>query len=243
MRIPRIHTDHGLAEGETLALGDAQGHYLKNVLRLKSGADVRLFNGRDAVDYRARIEFDGKQALASVAGIIPAAAESPLSSQVIQALARPDHVDWMLQKTTELGVHRVLLFNAARTQTPQKTARLQKKLEHWRSVAISACEQCGRARLPVIEFQPDLRAALAATIPGLRILLDAGGAPLPSLLRAPAGGIAILLGPEGGLDAGEIQLARECGFASASLGPRVLRTETAAAAALAIAQSCIGDMA
>lgn len=243
MRIPRIHTDHGLAEGETIALGDSQSHYLKNVLRLKPGAAVRLFNGSEAVDYGARIEFDGKQALASIEAAVAAAVESPLFSQVIQALARPDHVDWMLQKATELGVHRILLFNAERTQTPLKAARLEKKRAHWRGIAISACEQCGRARLPLIEFEPDLRAALAATIPGYRILLDTGGAPLPTLLQAPGSGIAILLGPEGGLHATEIQLAREAGFSPASLGPRVLRTETAAAAALAIAQSCIGDMA
>jgi len=242
MRIPRIHTDHGLAEGETIALGDAQSHYLKNVLRLKPGAAVRLFDGHAAVDHLARIDFDGKSALAIVEGAVPAAVESPLSSQVMQGLARPDHVDWMLQKTTELGVHRVLLFNAERTQTPLKGSRLERKLAHWRGVAISACEQCGRARLPLIEFRPDLRAALAAVIPGPRILLDAGGAPLPSLLQSPASGIAILLGPEGGLDPAEIHCAREAGFTPASLGPRVLRTETAAVAALTIAQSALGDM-
>jgi 16S rRNA (uracil1498-N3)-methyltransferase len=242
VRISRIHTDHALAEGDTVTLGDAQSHYLKNVLRLKAGAAVRLFNGRDAIDHLAQLEFDGKKALATVRSAVPAVAESPLHSQVVQALARPDHVDWMLQKTTELGVHRVLLFNAARTQTPLKAARLDKKLDHWRGIVVSACEQCGRARLPAVDFMPDLRAALAATIPGHRILLDSAGSPLPSLLQTPASGIAILLGPEGGLDAAEIQSAREAGFASASLGPRVLRTETAAAAALAIAQSCIGDM-
>jgi 16S rRNA (uracil1498-N3)-methyltransferase len=242
MRISRIHTDNELAEGETIVLGESQSHYLKNVLRLKPGAAVRLFNGLDGLDHCAHIEFEGKSVLAAIGPALPAAAESPLHSQVIQALARPDHVDWMLQKATELGVHRVLLFNAARTQTPLKETRLGKKLDHWRAVVTNACEQCGRARLPRIEFVPDLGAALAATIPGYRILLDAGGSPLPSLLRAPAGGVAILLGPEGGLDAVEIQSARESGFASASLGPRVLRTETAAATALAIAQSCIGDM-
>jgi 16S rRNA (uracil1498-N3)-methyltransferase len=242
VRTSRIHTDEGLAEGETIALGESQGHYLKNVLRLKPGSEVRLFNGVDGVDHRAQIEFDGKRVLATIGAALPAAAESPLHSQVIQALARSDHVDWMLQKSTELGVHRVLLFNASRTQTPLKDRRLDKKLDHWKAVVTSACEQCGRARLPAIEFLPDLGAALAATIPGHRILLDAGGSSLPSLLRAPSTGVAILVGPEGGLDAAEIQSARESGFASASLGPRVLRTETAAAAALAIAQSCIGDM-
>ena len=242
MRIPRVHVDNELEAGATIALAEAQSHYLKHVLRLKPGAAVRLFDGREAIDHAARIDFDGKTALATVEGPLPAAAESPLSSQVLQGLARPDHVDWTLQKTTELGVGQVTLFNAARTQTPLKGSRLERKLAHWRGVAISACEQCGRARLPYIEFQPDLRAALAVTIPGQRILLDAGGAPLPSFLATPSTGVAILLGPEGGLDAAEIQLARETGFASASLGPRVLRTETAAVAALTIVQSAWGDM-
>ena len=242
MRIPRIHVDNELQAGASIALAEAQSHYLKHVLRLKAGAAVRLFDGREAVDHAAHIEFDGKTVLATIEGPLPAAAESTLSSQVLQGLARPDHVDWTLQKTTELGVSHITLFNAARTQTPLKGSRLERKLAHWRGVAISACEQCGRARLPKIEFEPDLRAALARTIPGQRILLDAGGAPLPSLLAAPSTGVTILLGPEGGLDAVEIQLARESGFASASLGPRVLRTETAAVAALSIAQSCIGDL-
>ena len=103
-----------------MTLGDSQSHYLKNVLRLKPGAAVRLFNGRDAIDHVARVEFEGKKAVATVESVVPAVAESPLHSQVIQALARPDHVDWMLQKTTELGVQRILLFNSARTQAPQK---------------------------------------------------------------------------------------------------------------------------
>ena len=243
MRIPRVHVDGVLEAGAKIALAASQSHYLKHVLRLKPGAAVRLFDGRDAIDHAAVIDFDGKTALATIEGPLPAAAESPLSSQVLQGLARPDHVDWTLQKTTELGVNRITLFNAARTQTPLKGSRLERKLTHWRGVTISACEQCGRARLPLIDFQPDLRAALAAAIPGHRILLDAGGTPLPSLLARPAAGIAILLGPEGGLDADEVHRAREAGFASASLGPRVLRTETAALAALAIAQSCIGDLA
>jgi len=242
MRISRVHVDAPLAVGAEIPLGADRSHYLLHVLRLKSGAGVLLFDGRGAQDYQARIRIEGKQVLASVESVLPAAPESPLHSQLIQGLARPDHVDWTLQKTTELGINRILLFNAARTQTPLKGARLDRKLEHWRGVVASACEQCGRARLPVIEFHPGLRAALAATIPGHRILLDFDGAPLPTLLTRPSTGVALLLGPEGGLDPAELQFARENGFSSASLGPRVLRTETAAVAALALAQSALGDL-
>ncbi len=243
MRIPRVHVDESLEIGAEVRFGAAQIHYLMHVLRLQPGATVHLFNGREALDFVARVEFRGRLAIALVDSVQPAAAESPLLTQIIQGLARADHVDWMLQKTTELGVNRVVLFNAARTQTPLKGARLEKKLAHWRGVTISACEQCGRARLPQIEFHRDLHGALAATIPGHRILLDFEGLPLPSLLEAPSSGLALLLGPEGGLDSGEIQQAREAGYTSARLGPRVLRTETAAVTALAVAQSLRGDLA
>ncbi len=242
MRIPRVHVDQPLAIGAEVELGADRSHYLKHVLRLKTGAPVRLFNGIEAVDYPATLLAGGKPLRARVDSIVPAAAESPLHSQLMQGLARSDHVDWSLQKATELGVNRIVVFNAARTQSPLKGARVARRLEHWRGVVVSACEQCGRARLPALEFHPDLRTALGATIPGHRILLDPAGAPLATLLDVAAGGIALLLGPEGGLDAREIQLAREAGFATASLGPRVLRSETAAAAALAVAQACLGDM-
>jgi len=243
MRMTRVHVDAPLAVGAEISLGADQSHYLLHVLRLKSGATVHCFNGQDSLDYTARIEPRGKRAVAHLEAVQPAAPESVLHSQILQGLARPDHVDWTLQKTTELGVNRIVLFNARRTQTPLKGARLDKKLQHWRGVTISACEQSGRARLPDIEFQPDLRTALAATIPGHRVLLDFEGAPLSSLLAPPSTGVALLLGPEGGLDPAEIQLAREAGYSSARLGPRVLRTETAAVTALAIAQSLLGDLA
>ncbi len=243
MRIPRVHVDQPLAIGAEVELGAERSHYLKHVLRLKAGAPVRLFNGSDSIDYPATITIAGKSVVARVDSREPAAAESPLHSQIIQGLAKADHVDWSLQKSTELGANRFVLFNAARTQTPLKGARLARKLDHWRGVVTSACEQSGRARLPTLVFHADLSAALAATIPGHRVLLDPAGVPLPSLLQTAAGGVALLLGPEGGLDASEIQFAREAGFASASLGPRVLRTETAAATALAIAQACLGDLA
>ncbi len=242
MRIPRVHVDQPLAIGAEIELGADRSHYLLRVLRLQPGAALRLFNGSDAVDHPATLIVADKKAVARVESVVPAAPESPLHSQLIQGLAKSDRVDWTLQKITELGVNRIALFNAARTQSPLRGARIDKKLAHWRGVIASACEQCGRARLPTLELHADLRAALAATIPGHRILLEPDGAPLATLIRPAAGGIALLLGPEGGLDDAEIQYAREAGFASASLGPRVLRTETAAAAALALAQACLGDM-
>ena len=203
---------------------------------------MRLFNGLDANDYCATLWVDGKRLSARIDSSESMSSESALDSEILQGLGRADHMDWMIQKTTELGVKRISLFPAERSQSPIKAAQLDKKLLHWRSVAISACEQSGRALLPTISYHPNLDEALTARRHEQRLLLDFAGPPLQSCLQASATSVAILLGPEGGLTTSEIERAKSAGFMPASLGPRVLRTETAATSALAIAQSLLGDM-
>ncbi len=242
MRLPRVHIDADLAPRGEVWLDKTRGHYLKNVLRLKPGAAFFLFNGRDAEEFEAQLLVDGKRIGARLGASRTCHTESALKGEILQGLARSDHVDWTIQKTTELGASRILLFNATRTQSPLKPAQLERKLAHWRGVAISACEQCGRARLPRIEFQPDLDAVLNAA-PGPGYLLDFEGTPLARVAGQTSSPARILLGPEGGLTADEIRVATAAGFTRASLGPRVLRTETAAAAALAIVQASVGDLA
>lgn len=242
MRIPRVHVDIELAAGMEVALPQAQSHYLKHVLRLKPGAALRLFNGRENCDYSATLIADGKQPGASIESAIAVDAESPLACEILQGLGRADHVDWMIQKTTELGVSHIHLFNAARTQSPLKAKQLEKKLLHWQGVAISACEQCGRARLPRLSFHSGLQDAIGACSSERRLLLDFDGEPLPESLPPTPQSVAILLGPEGGLEAGEIESIRMAGFSATRLGPRVLRTETAAVSAMAIVQALAGDL-
>jgi 16S rRNA (uracil1498-N3)-methyltransferase len=242
MRSVRVHVDAELAVGADIALPQAQSHYLKHVLRLKPGALLQLFNGVDSFDYQAVLGADGKRLCASIEAASVVTTESPLRSEIIQGLGHADHMDWMIQKTTELGVSRISIFPSERTQAPLKSARLEKKRQHWRGVAISACEQCGRAILPAIHYHDNLAHALAACTSDLRLLLEFSGAPLPTALHAPRDSIAILLGPEGGLNPGEIELGKSAGFIPVSLGPRVLRTETAATSALAIAQALQGDL-
>jgi len=242
MRIPRVHVGAELVVGEVLALDKAQGHYLKSVLRLKPGAAFILFNGRDAIDYRATLTFDGKKVNARIESAIPVIAESRLNSEIIQGLGRTDHTDWTIQKTTELGVNKISLFNADRTQSPLKPAQLEKKLAHWQGVAISACEQSGRALVPAISFYSHLQQALAASTIEFKLLLDFDGDSLVSILQPPRTAVSILLGPEGGLNPTEIELAKTTGFMPVKLGPRVLRTETAATAALAVVQTTLGDL-
>jgi len=128
MRIARVHVEEELEVGAEIALAQAQSHYLKHVLRLQPGAALLLFNGQQAIDYRAVLVANGKKLTARIEAAIAVETESKLACEVIQGLGRADHIDWMIQKTTELGVSRITLFNAERTQTPMKPVQLQKKM-------------------------------------------------------------------------------------------------------------------
>jgi len=244
MRITRVHVEDELEVGAEIVLAQAQTHYLKHVLRLKPGAALVLFDGRQAIDFYSVLTADGKHLGARIESATAVETEPNLFVDLIQGLGRADHMDWMIQKTTALGVGRIALYNAERSQTPLKPAQLEKKIQHWRSVAISACEQSGRTILPEITFHRHFDQALATSTIDCKLLLDFSGDSLASVLRQlpPRTPLTILLGPEGGLNPAEIELAKTTGFTAVTLGPRVLRTETAAISALAIAQSLIGDM-
>ena len=245
MRLSRIFVRQALVEGANFQLDAESCHYVKNVLRLKPGAIIALFNGQDLYDYESVLSYEGKQAIATVQNRIAGKTESALSSEIIQGLSRSDHMDWMIQKSTELGVTRISVFNAQHSQIPLKPAQLNKRLLHWRNIAIKACEQCGRQIPPEINFQQNLAGVLDEATPrDLKILLDIDGDSLPLSCRTDdtAEQIAILLGPEGGLSEAEIKSAQNTGFIATRLGPRVLRTETAAATALAILQYNYGDI-
>ena len=242
MRITRVHVDIELSVGTEIVLPEAQTHYLKHVLRLKPGAALVLFDGRQAIDFHATLTVDGKKLRAQIESATAVETESSLVVELIQGLGRADHMDWMIQKTTELGVNRISLFNAERTQSPLKSVKLEKKMQHWRSVAISACEQSGRSLLPEILFHTGLGQAIAACNSDCRLLLNFAGVPPQVALKSTPCSIGILLGPEGGLNPDEIERAQQAGFTNVSLGPRVLRTETAAISAVAIAQALVGDL-
>lgn len=245
MRLSRIFVEQPLTPGISVQLEPATSHYLQHVLRLKAGAEIALFNADDTHDYLSILSYQGKQAIASINSRVLKNCESSLVSEIIQALSRNDHMDWIVQKSTELGVSRVSIFNAEHTQIPLKPAKLEKRLAHWHAIAINASEQCGRHRPPDISFVKNLDAVLNQSIqPETKLLLAFDGVKLNSLLTPGFTGksISMLVGPEGGLSNAEIQAAKAAGFISVSLGPRVLRTETAAVAALSIIQSLWGDI-
>jgi len=245
MRLSRIFVEQALQEGVQIQLDTNSAHYVKNVLRLKTGASIALFNGQDFYDFKSLLSYEGKRVMAAIQNRTGRNTESILHTEIIQGLSRNDHMDWTIQKCTELGVTRISVFNGNHSQIPLKAAQQEKRLLHWRNIAIKACEQCGRHIPPQIDFQPTLYEVLnAESSRALKILLSFEGESLRSDIadKNSVDGVTVLLGPEGGLSQAEIESAQDAGYLARRLGPRVLRTETAAATALAILQYIHGDI-
>ena len=247
MRISRIYVNQPLATGSSIELERQNAHYVRNVLRLKSGATVALFNGTDDFDYLAILYFESRSTQAEIVSRKLLISDSKLDSEVILAASRSDRIDFSIQKCTELGVSRISIFNAMHSQNPLKKAQQEKRMAHWRAIAIKASEQCGRHRIPDIRFYSHIQSRLEShDQAGSGDLLDFNGPALTELLPEDRGNdiqVSLLTGPEGGLAKAEISLAKEYGFQAAKLGPRVLRTETAAMTGLAIIQAARGDIA
>lgn len=246
MRLTRVFVDAPLAEGAQLPLPSGPAQHLARVLRLAAGDGLVVFNGSGG-EYAATIEAVHRDQVSVRLGTHQAVErESPLATTLLQGIARGEKMDQILQKATELGVSTVVPVMTMRSNVRLDTDSIPRKQEHWRGVVAGACEQSGRNRVPRVAPPAPLAAALASTSAELKLLLapDADAAPLGSLLAPgkPPGSIALLVGPEGGLDATEIRAAEQAGFLRCLLGPRVLRTESAALAALAALQFAIGDL-
>jgi 16S rRNA (uracil1498-N3)-methyltransferase len=240
MRIHRVYTFEALDPGHTVALDAASSHYLARVLRVVVGQPLVLFNG-DGHDYAATVEKASKSGLiASISARLPARAESPLRTTLVQSLARSERTDYALQKATELGLTVFQPVESARTEVRLKPEKLEARMLHWQKVMISACEQCGRASLPELRPPMDLAAWAEAESSDMRLVLAPGADQALAQLELPAA-VQILVGPEGGFDDQESELLKRRGVQSVSIGPRILRTETAGPAALAIVQAMAGD--
>ena len=245
MKLSRIFTEQQLIVGSKVQLDTATSHYARNVLRLATGMKIILFNDVNCCNYESKLCFDGKKTFASVTSKLEINTESNLESEIIQGLSRNDHLDWMIQKTTELGVKRISIFNSNHSQIPIKSNQIEKKHHHWRAIAIKACEQSGRHIPPKIDFFNSLRLLLETAYQREnKFLLDFQGPRFGTLLQTKTkkSQVSIILGPEGGLSVTEIGLAITAGFKSSQIGTRVLRTETAAVTALSIVQSYWGDI-
>jgi 16S rRNA (uracil1498-N3)-methyltransferase len=244
MRLIRVHTEGILTPGEAVTLSGSAAEHVSRVLRLRVGDPVTLFNG-DGHDYPGRVlTLRGGRVEVEITGLAAARAESPLAVTLVQGIARGERMDLVMQKATELGVARIAPVQTSRSVVRLEAEAAQRRRAHWQGVVVAACEQCGRARLPAVEPAGSLAAWLARpAAAGLR-RLQLDPAAQVSLVSAAAGATAVelLVGPEGGLDDAERGAATAAGYLACTLGPRVLRSETAAIAALAVLQTVAGDL-
>jgi 16S rRNA (uracil1498-N3)-methyltransferase len=244
MRTIRSHVDAALAPGAIVALPEAQSLRLLRVLRLGVGDSCVLFNG-DGNDYPSVLRSTARRnAEFEVLSVQPVHNESPLRLELVQGIARGEKMDLILQKATELGVAAIHPVFTERTEVRLDAERMDKRVQHWRGVIESACEQSGRARLPALSPPRGLGEHLSASGgEALRLVLDPHeGVALSSLQAASSTTVVLLVGPEGGLGERDLLATRQAGYRGMRLGPRILRTETAGLAALAALQTRFGDM-
>jgi len=238
MRLSRFFIDAPLSLGEH-ELPEAQAHYISRVLRMAEGDAVQLFDGSGQEFLGALLEVGKKRVSVRLDQSFAGQSASSLHIHLGQGLSRGERMDWAIQKATELGVDAITPIVSERCEVRLKDERADKRLLHWRQIAVSACEQCGRSTVPVIHPPQFLADWLAGTEAALKLVLHPVAEPLTGH-PAPAT-LAFLIGPEGGLSDAEVEQAQHSGFHSARLGPRVLRTETAPVVALAVAQQLWGD--
>ena len=239
MRLSRFFIDAPLSLGQH-ELPEAQAHYIGRVLRHAVGDAVQLFDGSGQEYLGELIEVGKKSVRVELRESIAGLAESPLRIHLGQGLSRGERMDWAIQKATELGASEITPIVSARCEVRLKDERADKRMAHWRQVAISACEQCGRSVLPVIHAPVSLAEWQAHVQAELKLVLHPIAAPLQS--HDKPNSLAFLVGPEGGLSEAEVDQAKAVGFHAARLGPRVLRTETAPVVALSVAQQLWGDL-
>jgi 16S rRNA (uracil1498-N3)-methyltransferase len=251
--LTRVYVEAKLTSGGLVDLPPDTASHLAKVLRARPGDELILFNG-DGREFNGAVEtVRGSRVLASVAESRPVDRESPVAITLLQCVPRGDRMDFIVQKATELGVARIVPVLSQRCVVRLDKSQAESKAVHWRAVAVSACEQCGRNRLPIIEAAQPLLNYLGESKPdtaGLRLVFEPQSEP-----HAPASGgepratsdiavvdVQIAIGPEGGFASDELEAFRVAGFSQVGLGPRILRTETAAIAAVVWLQVRLGDM-
>ena len=242
MRVPRIYCDDKLVSGASIQLDSETAHYLINVLRLKLDNEINLFNG-DTGEFRGVITSGSKkEVVVKINEQLSKPSRSPLYLHLALGLSKGDRMDYAIQKSVELGVAEITpLYTEFNEVRFKDIARLQKKLIHWGKIAIAACEQCGSHGPPTINIPVALNEFLKKKSNASRLVLDkSGDNSLSEIAKSEA--IDLVVGPEGGLSTFELKNLQSQGYKVINMGPRILRTETAPIAALAILQSGYGDM-
>lgn len=239
----RLFVSDALGNGAELEISGEQARYLGRVLRARVGDRITVFNGDDgewSADIRAITKGTVRLALVEA---VDNSAESPLKVHLVQGISRGERMDFVLQKATELGVKRVTPVLTDYGVVKLDAKRAEKRREHWQRIAESACEQCGRMRPPLVDAPISLNRWFGEFDgDSTQLVLKPGADRRIDDNHAPTTKVCLLIGPEGGFSEREYGDARAAGFDAVSIGPRILRTETAAVAALTIVQALWGDL-
>jgi len=239
MRISRVFVDIDLQVEKPTILTEETTHYLKNVLRLKNGEQIIVFNGRGG-EYSGIIEITKKNIILHINQFDPIERESPLQITLAQAISHAEHFEFALQKATELGVQRIFPLLTARTQGVD-SQRLDKKIIRWNNILRSACEQSGRNKLPILEMPQTIGNWVETQTQGTKLFLEPTAEQAFAALLEIEMPLTIVIGAEGGFTTDEIKLLKESDFMGIRVGARILRTETAAIAVIAACQARWGD--
>ncbi len=242
MRIPRIFHSGALAPQQDITLESDASNHVGRVLRLGVDAGIILFNGQGG-EYPAQlIESGKKRVVARITEYLDIDVESPLKIHLGQGVSRGDKMELTIQKAVELGVSEITPLFTERCGVKLSGERLEKKLNQWRKIVISACEQSGRNTLPIIHQPLPLEQWLAQPSKELKLNLHPRAKYSINSLPTPDHGIRLVIGPEGGLSDIEIEFASNSGFDEVLIGPRVLRTETAGLTVISALQTRFGDL-
>ncbi len=242
MRIPRLFIDMPLYNGETILLPRDKAHHISNVLRMRAGDSIKIFNNL-GFEYEARIiDITKKTAQIEVLKSIQIDNESPLKITLCLAIARGQHMDFSIQKAVELGVYNIVPVISEFSNVKLEDSRVQNKLTHWQNIIISAAEQCGRNRLAQLQKPLSLMEWLELDTSMKRLILHPAGQQSLSDIGVQDNELSLVIGPEGGFSDHEVKLSAEKGCIPISMGPRILRTETAVVAAVSNAQQLWGDL-
>jgi len=243
MRVPRIYSPQPLAPTQSVLLELSVSKHLLSVLRLKPGALVKVFDGAGREFEACLVGIEKHRARVLIKSEIQNRSESPLKIILAQGISRGERMDFTLQKSVELGVAEIMPVMTERSVVRLDEGNATRKQHHWQQTIISACEQSGRAQLPALHAPISLQGLLAKHFNAQKLLLDpeARGS-LHALERPMNASVLLLVGPEGGLSDAEREAASHAGFLGVRLGPRILRTETAALVALSLLQDRWGDL-
>ena len=246
MRISRFYIDAPLSCGQDLIPPAQLINYILKVLRLKNGDPLVLFNGREepAGEYRATLtEVSKRSCTIHIDSFSPKNIDSPLQVHLFQGISRSERMDYTIQKAVELGISDITPVFTGRSNSGKLTdKRLEKKMQHWQGVALSACEQSGRTRLVTVHPPLQVDQLRQENIDIKLLLLPEADISMSQLADRRPLTVSIFIGPEGGLTDSEITLARDYGYQPVRLGPRILRTETAGLSILSVLQFLWGDL-